>query len=304
MQELLAISHLLVGNVTAARADVEAALIHQPGLEPHVRSRFSVDYPGRGDITLARILWLQGYPDQAVDIADRTIASAIALGHPVRLTRALLWAFAVYAWNGQADTYEDHAERIILEASKHDLGPFQAIGEAIMGVVRAAQGRIEEAAALLRNAVDKMEGHRYGPVTDFGIHLAEMLAQTDQNGEALAVIDNTIMRARRFHYLLEVPDMLRVKAELLISAHPPDVAHAERLLKQSLDLARQQAAPGWALRTATSLTKLFIRQQRYGEARDVLAPIYAGFTEGFDSPPLVAARALLEELDRQRSGAD
>ncbi|MET0677505.1 MAG: hypothetical protein ABW175_17045, partial [Bradyrhizobium sp.] len=86
--------------------------------------------------------------------------------------------------------------------------------------------------------------------------------------------------------------------------HPPDVAQAERLLKQSLDLARQQAAPGWELRTAISLTKLFVRQQRHDEARGLLAPVYAGFTEGFDSPPLLAARSLLDELDRQQSGAD
>jgi predicted ATPase/DNA-binding winged helix-turn-helix (wHTH) protein len=304
MQVSLGVSHLLIGDIATARSYVEAALMHQPGIEPHVRGHFSIDYPSRGHITLARILWLQGYPDQAVEMADRAIANAIAIGHPVRLTRALLWAFAVYAWNCEAEKYEEHAERIIQEASKHDLGPFQIIGEAIKGVVRAAQGRTEESLVLLRGVVDKMEGHRYGPVTDFGIHLAEVLAQTGQGSEALQVIDDTIARARRFHYLLEVPDMLRVKAELLISAHPPDLAQAERLLSESLDRARQQSALGWELRTATSLARLLIRLRRHDEARDVLAPVYNKFTEGFESPPLVAARALLDELDRHRPDAD
>jgi predicted ATPase/DNA-binding winged helix-turn-helix (wHTH) protein len=304
MQESLAISQLLIGNITAARADIEAAHIQQAGLAPDVRSRFSVDYPGRSPITLARILWLQGYPDQAIEMADRAIASAIAVGHPLRLTRALLWAFAVYAWNGHAESYEEHAERIILESSKHDLGPFHIIGEAVKGVVRAAQGRSEESLLLLRQAIGRMEGHRYGPVTDFGIHLAEVLAKTDHSGEALQVIDDTIARARRSHYLLEAPDMLRVKAELLISVQPSDIAQAERLLNESLELARQQSALGWELRTAISLTRLLMRQERCDEARRLLVPIYLKFTEGFGTAPLLAARALLDELDWQRPDAD
>jgi predicted ATPase/DNA-binding winged helix-turn-helix (wHTH) protein len=302
MEVSLAISHLLIGDIGAARSDVEAALMHQPGIEPHAPGRFSVDYPGRGPITLARILWLRGYPDQAVAITDQVIASAIAAGHPVRLTRALLWAFAVYAWNGEARTYEAHAERIIQESSRHDLGPFQIIGSAIKGVVRAAQGRTEESLALLQDAFDRMGSHRYGPVTDFGIHLAQVLAQTGQSGEALRLIDATIAQARRLNYLLELPDMLRVKAELLISAPMPDAFRAERLLNQSLALARQQSALGWELRTATSLAGLLMQQQRHDEARNVLAPVHASYTEGFGRPSLVAARALLDELDRRANG--
>src|SRR3569833_3176877 len=200
-------------------------------------------------------------------MTDRALASAVAIGHPVRLTRALLWAFAVYAWSGHAESYEEHAERIIQESSKHDLGPFQIIGSAIKGVVRVAQGRSEEGLLLLRQSSGRIEDHRFGPVTDFGIHLAEVLAKMGHGGEALDVINDTLARARRFHYLLKTPDMQRVKAELLTSAQPSAAAQAERLLNESLDLAQQHSARGWELRTAISLTRLLLRQERCDEAR-------------------------------------
>ena len=300
MQVSLGVSLLLIGDIAAARSHVEAALSHQPTFESHGRGRFSLDYPDRAHITLARILWLQGYPDQAMEMARQAIGHAVALHHPLRLIRALLWAFAVYAWNGEAEAYEDYANCIIEESGKHTLGPFQAIGEAVKGVIRAAQGRIEESLILLRLALDKIGDHRYGPITDFNMHLAEGLARAGQRGDALEMFDETIARAGRFNYRLELPEMLRLKAELLLSGPSPDVSLAERLLNESLAVARQQSARAWELRTAISLARLWMQQGREDEARALLAPVHGQFTEGFDSRDLKAARELLDRLDRRR----
>jgi predicted ATPase len=76
----------------------------------------------------------------------------------------------------------------------------------------------------------------------------------------------------------------------------PDVIEAERHFVRSLELARRQSSLAWELRTATSLARLRSLQGRRDEARDVLAPVYARFTEGFESPDLAAARHLLDEL--------
>ena len=232
-------------------------------------------------------------------MAQQAIAHAVAVRHPLRLTRALLWAFAVYAWNGEAGAYEDYADRIIEESGKHALGPFQAIGEAVKGVIRAAQGRIEESLILLRLALDKIGDHRYGPITDFHMHLAEGLARAGQHDSALEMIDETIARAERFNYRLELPEMLRLKAELLLSGPEPDVSFAEQLLSESLAMARQQPALAWELRTAISMARLRMQQGREDEARALLAPVHDQF-KGFGSPDLQAARALLDRLDRRR----
>ena len=125
---------------------------------------------------------------------------------------------------------------------------------------------------------------------------------TGRGDEALDTIDEAIALVEHNEDLFGMPELLRIKADILVSAQPPDPVRAEGLLIQSLEIARQQSALAWELRTATSLARLWVTQHRFGEARDVLAPVYDRFTEGFDSPGLKTARQLLDEL-RSRTGA-
>jgi predicted ATPase len=87
---------------------------------------------------------------------------------------------------------------------------------------------------------------------------------------------------------------MRIKGELLVSGQ--HLSEAETWFSRSLDLAREQSAPAWELRTATSVAHLWARQGRGDEARRVLRPVYDQFTEGFDTPHLRAAKRLLDEL--------
>ena len=88
----------------------------------------------------------------------------------------------------------------------------------------------------------------------------------------------------------------RVKGELLLAREPSDPAGAEVSFREALDVARRQSAKSSELRAATSLARLWQRQSKRDEARDLLAPVYAWFTEGFDTKDLRDAKALLEEL--------
>jgi predicted ATPase len=80
-------------------------------------------------------------------------------------------------------------------------------------------------------------------------------------------------------------------------AKKPDVASAEYLLKEALDRARHQSSLAWELRIATSLAKLWVAQDRHHEAREVLAPVFARFSEGFDRHDLRVAKELLDKLN-------
>ena len=92
-----------------------------------------------------------------------------------------------------------------------------------------------------------------------------------------------------------LPEVLRVDAELLLwRGEPGAVSAAETKLQRSLELARQQAALSWELRTALSFARLRIGQDRLGDARELLAPVYGKFTEGFATSDLRSARAILE----------
>jgi predicted ATPase len=303
MRVSLGVSCHYAGDVPASRSYVEAALLQPQGLESDAHSRLTFDYPQRAQITLARILWLQGYPDRAREVARRAVADVIAIDHPVKLCRALIWAFAVFYWNSEAENYEEYVDRLLVEAREHALVVLQTIGETMKGIVLMARGETEAGFVLLKASIEKMHGYRLGPVTDFSVQLAGALAITAQCDEALNTIDRAIARARHHNFLLEMPDLLRVKGEVLISMKSPDFAQPESCLRQSLDLAKRQGALGFELRTAFSLAKLWLQQGRREEARGMLAPVYARFTEGFNSRLLTAAKELLDEPGSPHSGS-
>jgi predicted ATPase len=96
--------------------------------------------------------------------------------------------------------------------------------------------------------------------------------------------------------IVMAPEILRVKGELMRALERPDDAAAEACFNQSLDAARAREAKGWELRATTSLARLWRDHGKAGEARDLLAPVYDWFTEGFDTADLKDAKALLAEL--------
>ena len=107
--------------------------------------------------------------------------------------------------------------------------------------------------------------------------------------EAMAAIETTGER----WYEAEV---LRVGGEIAMTSPERDTAKAEMFFDRALEVARQQQARSWELRAATSLARLWRDQDKRAEARDLLAPIYGWFTEGFDTLDLKEAKALLDEL--------
>jgi predicted ATPase len=127
--------------------------------------------------------------------------------------------------------------------------------------------------------------------------MAEALGRAGQSAEGLAAIDEAIARSERTEERWAMAELVRVKGELLLlQGAPGAAAAAEDHFRQALDWARPQGALSWELRAATSLARLLRDHGRIGEARDLLAPIYERFTEGFGTADLQAARSLLDEL--------
>jgi len=302
IQVALGISHHLEGNSIAALGYLESALAQLP-LSPQINSlHLGFDYRNRARITLARVLWIRGCPDQAVTFARQSVEEAIRLNHPIKLCMALLWAMSVFLWNEDLESAEEYTDRFTAQAEKHALAPYQTIGLGAKGELLVRRGDVEAGIVLLRRSLEALRAHRYGLRTAFSTALAEGLSMTGRGDEALDTIDEAIALVEHNEDLFGMPELLRIKADILVSAQPPDPVRAEGLLIQSLEMARQQSALAWELRTATSLARLWVTQGRFGEARDVLAPAYDRFTEGFDSPGLKTARQLLDEL-RIRTGA-
>ena len=92
------------------------------------------------------------------------------------------------------------------------------------------------------------------------------------------------------------PEIRRIAGEIALSSSCPDAVEAQAYFERALTLAREQEAKSWELRAATSLARLWVHQGKRTEARDLLAPIYGWFTEGFDTLDLKEGKSLLDQL--------
>jgi predicted ATPase len=246
---------------------------------------------------VARVLWVLGYPDQAVQRFQEALTMAHALARPYDLADVLLHSVYLHSHRGEWQTAQTNAEAALALATEHGFAFYEARGALYRGAVLAAQGQSEEgiaqmcqglAALRATGSAVSMSGHlaqlaeAYGQVThvDEGMHLlAEALAMVDTTGER-----HTEAELHRLH------------GELLLRQTIPDALAAEACFQRALDIARRQQAKSWELRAAMSLSRLWLHQGKHAAAHELLAPIYSWFTEGFDTTDLKDAKALLDEL--------
>jgi len=296
-QSALGISRHLEGSNASARAHLEAALSRVTGSQRVNTFHFGFDYRNCAGGALARTLWLQGHPDRAVMVAQKTVEEAETLGHPVTLCIALILSVSVVLWNGDLARAEQYTDRLIEQADRHSLAPYQAVGQGVRGELLVRLGSVELGLVLLRESLETLRVLRYAVLTTaFNSATAEGFAMTGKLNEALQTIDESIALTERNGDLFMMPELLRIKADILARMPQVHLAQAEEYFLKSLQLAASQAALAWELRTTTSLARFWLRQGRIHGARDKLALVIDRFSEGFESADLKAARLLLSEL--------
>jgi predicted ATPase len=126
--------------------------------------------------------------------------------------------------------------------------------------------------------------------------LAEAYGHVGHTEEGLGVLAEALEEVHRTGQRSYEAEIHRLQGELLLQQATPDYGQAEACFQQALDIARRQQAKSWELRAAMSLSRLWQQQGKPAAARELLAPMYGWFTEGFDTADLQEARALLDEL--------
>jgi predicted ATPase len=126
--------------------------------------------------------------------------------------------------------------------------------------------------------------------------LAEAAGHVGQVEEGLHLLAETLTAFDASGRGDMLTEAYRLQGEILLHQVLPDAAQGEACLQQALAIARRQQAKSWELRAAMSLSRLWQRQGKRAEARELLAPIYGWFTEGFDTADLQDAKALLQQL--------
>ena len=295
---MIGVAYHNIGDQTAARIHCESAIMERPVSRWHNIIRFGGhDYRISALIMAARALWLVGNPDKAVTVARYSIKEAALLEHPLLLCTTIVYAGHIFLWMGDWPHAEEMIERAIALAVKNSLGPFHAHALWLSGALTIKRGEPEAGIPIIRASLEAMSSSRYHLMHSvFLSALAEGLAMIGRLDEALAVIDRAIAHVGDRVESFDMPEMLRIKGEILWNLARFNSSIGEKCLLQSLDFARKQSALGWELRTATSLGRFWIKDNRAADALALLAPLYARYAEGFESADLKVARHLLDEL--------
>ncbi len=183
-------------------------------------------------------------------------------------------------------------------AARHALERWNVWAQCFEGILLIKRGENRAGSRLLHSGVDRLrEPAVHHQLSLLLAELAAGLGGAGQIADGLVVVDKALTRAEQTEAAWYLAELLRTKGELhLLERLPTSVETAEKCFHRALDVARDQGALFWELRAAMSLARLWRGQQRAGQARKLLAPVYRRFTEGFETPDLIAAKALLASV--------
>ena len=238
-------------------------------------------------------LSLRGLPDQARRTVDRTLVLAGSLSHPPSI--AFGHALAGFSFLIARDRRgcERMGARTVALAEKFDLPIFRWVGRYLMGWAKAQGLTLSEGLALMEEAFPPLVNEQLYKF--FGAALAEARFDAGRVTDALALVDHAVNTGQGPASGLYVPEIHRLRGVFLRSLGSP-VEEVECALRTALQVADEQGALLLKLRAAMSMARLWRDQGKRNEARELLAPVYGWFTEGFDTRDLKEAKALLEEL--------
>jgi predicted ATPase len=250
-------------------------------------------------VWLVWVLWILGYPDQALQRSQEALALAREIGHSPSLGVALAFSvshFYILAPDSQAA--HEQVETLMRLATDEGLAPLHAFGEVIQGWMQVRRGQVEKGIAHMRRGITAWEatGTQAGRSLHRGL-LSQAYGRSGQAERGLIVVDESLALMEQKDVRCREAEHLRIKGELLLlrgEAHAE--VEAEACYHKAIEVARRQQARSWELQAAMSLCRLWQRQGKREEARQLLAGIYGWFTEGFDMPDLKDAGELLEEL--------
>jgi predicted ATPase len=255
-------------------------------------------------------LWHLGRPDLALARAGEAVALARRLGHRFSLAFALLFATFVDWLRRDIAAQRERAGEIIALSEAHGFPLWLGLGRTFHAAARIAAGEPGAVADVLAGlALGAETGNQAGAPSLFAL-LGEAYVAVGQLVEARGAVETGLGVAAQTGQPYWDADLHRLQGEILrktVDSQQPVLSPvegsrveseqtAEEWFHRALDIARSQQAKSFELRAATSLARLWQRQGKRDAARDLLAPVYEWFTEGFDTRDLVEAKALLAEL--------
>jgi predicted ATPase/class 3 adenylate cyclase len=290
--------HLIMGPVLAFFGDAQAGLDHLERAialfdpERHGRARLRLGpSPGvTAGVISALLHWLFGYPDTAARRADAALSLATRLGHPYTLVYATFHVAQLDLWRRRSESALDRATEILKLAEEHEYHIWKALGHVLRGVAIGRLGRPDEGLADVERGIALYENLRTPPVfwpLVLGFR-SEACALAGRANHALAIVEQALVLEGDEN--LTSIALLVQKGDLMLEVGDRDAG--ERVLRDAFAQAERLSARMVQLRAATRLAQLPATPGRR-DATEMLRETLAGFSEGFDTPELTEARALL-----------
>jgi len=299
----LMIGHRLMGNSLLFKGDTAEGRAHldhgialyDPAEHRPLATRFGQDVRVAALSWRSIALWLLGYPEAALADAEHALKDAREIGQAATLMYTLAWTGFTQTFCGNYATANAQSDEVVPMAGEKGSVIWRAFGMMNQGCVSALTGKASDAVRTMSAGIStwRSTGSTLflpGYLPTLAIAHAELGQFDDASrciGEAMTTIETTKERWCE-------AEVNRVAGEIALKLPQPDAAKAQAYFERALAVARDQQAKSWELRAAMSMARLWRDQNKRNEARELLAPVYGWFTEGFDTLDLKEAKALLD----------
>jgi predicted ATPase len=298
------IGHRIMATARASTGDFAGALAHydqslalyHPAEHRPLAARFGQDNRVTVLCWRALALWVLGYPEKAVADTDHALKDAREIGQAGTLMFALANASA-HIFCGNYATANALLDDLLVLADEKGAFHWKATGLMEQGCVLMLTGKASDAVQMLTPGITARRSTGatiWAPL--YLSYLARAYAEIGQFDDAWRSIDEAMTAVETTKERWCEAEVYRMAGEIALKSPEPDAFKAEHYFERALAVARQQQAKSWELRAAMSMARLWRDRGKRQQARDLLAPIYGWFTEGFDTLDLKEAKFLLEEL--------
>jgi len=245
---------------------------------------------------LSWTLWLLGYPDQALDLNQQLISRVRMLGYPNILAFTLGMSCVIHAFRNEIGQLQEYAQELTTLAIGKGFGLYQGWGRIFLGRALVEKGNVKDGLDTLQDGLDAYRATgQIGVLTLMLAVQVQAFAIAGQSDNGLKTLSEALKLANESGERFFESELHRLQGELLLAASGAE-DEIESCFQKALQIAREQNARSLELRATTNLARLWSRQGKQEDARRMLGEIFDWFREGFDTPDLQAAKALLEAL--------
>ena len=286
-----------IGDLTTTRMQIEQGMALDAAVADSFADLFGLEMVSGLRLYAAFTWWLLGYPEQALQWSMAAVTRLQAQALPFNAANVLELVALFHVLRREAEITQEHAEASMTLATEHGFPQILPWSSIHQGWALGEQGRPERGLERLGQGLTLYRASGLMAWQPFYLGLlAQLHGQVGCAEEALSVLaEAQQISTQRGEFWCEA-ELHRLQGALLLQQSPNNATEAEACFQQAIEVAHNQKAKSWELRAATSLARLWQQQDKKEEARELLAPVYDWFTEGFDTADLKDAKALLDQL--------